>query len=99
MKEQLNYHKLVNLRKRFDKYNCEYSEEIVSLIDNLIIRAKEESEDKRRENITEYRKRNHEEYKKYQFVYQNEKVECPTCNKLLLRKSLYIHMKNQHSDK
>jgi len=82
--EQLNYHKLVNLRKRFDKYDCEHSQDIISVIDKCIAIEK---------------KKSLEQKKDYQMEYQNEKVECYICKKLLLRKSIYCHMKNKHSDK
>jgi hypothetical protein len=82
--EQFNYHKLVNLRKRFNKYDCEHSKEIISVIDKCIAVEKKKSLDQKKD---------------YQIEYQNEKVECSTCKKLLLRKSLYVHMKNQHTDK
>ena len=82
--EQFNYHKLVNLRKRFNKYDCEHSKEIIYVIDRCIAIEK---------------KKSLEQKKDYQLEYQNEKVECSICNKLLLRKSLYVHIKNQHTDK
>jgi len=36
--EQLNYRKLINLKKRFDKYDCDNSKEILAVIDRLIIK-------------------------------------------------------------
>jgi hypothetical protein len=45
------------------------------------------------------KKKSLEQKKDYQTEYQNEKVECYVCKKLLLRKSLYVHMKNQHTNK
>jgi septum formation topological specificity factor MinE len=40
--EQFNYHKLVNLRKRLNKYDCECSKEIISVIDKYITIEKKE---------------------------------------------------------
>jgi septum formation topological specificity factor MinE len=79
--EQFNYHKLVNLRKRFNKYDCECSKEIISVIDKYITIEKKKSLDQKKD---------------YQIEYQNEKVECYICKKLLLRKSLYTHMNRLH---
>ncbi len=41
MSEKLNYHKLVNLRKRFDKYgDCDISKEIVAVIEKHLVLEK-----------------------------------------------------------
>ena len=44
--EQFNYHKLINLKKRFDKYDCAISQDILAVIDKHIILEKEKSKEK-----------------------------------------------------
>jgi uncharacterized protein YajQ (UPF0234 family) len=80
--EKLNYHKLVNLKKRFDKYDCDISKDIVSTIDKWILIEKEKSKQKDIER---------------RFDYQNTYVECETCGLSLLRNNLYKHKKNIHN--
>ena len=41
--EQLNYHKLVNMKKRFEKYDCEIGKEFQALIEKHLILEKEKS--------------------------------------------------------
>jgi hypothetical protein len=79
--EQLNYHKLVNLRKRLEKYDCDYSDKILETIDECIATAKVESKQKDIERRSDY---------------QNTKVCCEICGKELLRANLYKHKKNTH---
>ena len=83
MSEKLNYHKLVNLRKRFDKYgDCDISKEIVAVIKKHLVLEKEKSKKK------DIERRLH---------YQYCSVECDICGKELLRSNLYKHKKNIHS--
>ena len=82
--EQLNLHKLVNLRKRFDKYDCEISKEIVSLIDKHLVLEREKSRLKDNERRGDY---------------QSKTLICEICGKTMMRKSIYKHMKTVHSDK
>ena len=44
---KLNYHKLINLKKRFEKYDCEISCEIKFLIEKHLVSEKEKSEKRR----------------------------------------------------
>tara|TARA_R110002126_G_scaffold74461_1_gene185710 strand:- start:206 stop:568 length:363 start_codon:yes stop_codon:yes gene_type:complete len=74
--EQFNYHKLVNLRKRFAKYDCPCSEELKAVIDKHMVLQKEASKVKTAKIKEEY---------------QNEKVECPFCDKEQYRHYLYKH--------
>jgi adenylate cyclase class IV len=78
--EELNYHKLLNLRKRFDKYiDCPAKQEIVDVICKFIEIEKKVSKEKDLERRAEY---------------QNEIIECPYgCGKEVYRKSLYKHKK------
>lgn len=77
--DKLNYHKLVNLRKRFDKFvDCEISYEIVSVIDKHIGIEKDKSKQKDVQRRIDY---------------QNESVVCDWCSTFLCRKSLYNHKK------
>lgn len=41
--EQLNYHKLVNLKKRFAKYDCEISKDILATIEKHLVIEREKS--------------------------------------------------------
>jgi hypothetical protein len=79
--EQFNYHKLVNLRKRFDKYDCDASQEIVAVIDKHIEIAKKKSD--------EYRS-------KYRVEYNNSICKCDACGKEMLRSSINLHKKRLH---
>ena len=74
--EQFNTHKLVNLRKRFDKYDCECAAELRAVIDKHMIIQKAVSEKKTQQKKDEY---------------QSEKVECPYCDKEQFRHYLYKH--------
>ena len=77
--DKLNYHKLINLRKRFDKYvDCDISDDIVSVIDKHIEIEKQKSRQRDLERRNEY---------------QYECVRCEWCHKSLYRKSLYNHKK------
>jgi hypothetical protein len=79
--EKLNYHKLVNLRKRFSCFDCEASKEILEVIDKHLIIQKNISAEKDKERRIEY---------------HNQSVECDICNKTMLRKSIYQHKKDLH---
>jgi hypothetical protein len=75
--EQLNYHKLLNLQKRFSKYESSESSIIIcnAIAQALEIeKAKSEKADKER-----------------RFAYQTSTVECPYCGNEFRRKSLYYH--------
>ena len=77
--DKLNLKKLVNLKKRFEKYvDCNISNDIVSIIDKHIEIEKEKSKQKDMERRIDY---------------QNESVICEWCSKFLCRKSLYNHKK------
>lgn len=45
--EQLNYHKLVNLKKRFAKYDCEISKDILATIEKHLVIEKQKSINKK----------------------------------------------------
>ena len=74
--EQFNYHKLVNLRKRFTDFNCEASKEILLVIDKHIDIQKLVSADMK---------------KKRQEHYMWEKIPCPVCEKEFQRSYMYKH--------
>ena len=52
--EQLNYHKLVNMKKRFEKYDCEIGKEFQALIEKHLILEKEKSRLKDLERRSDY---------------------------------------------
>ena len=54
MTEKFNYHKLVNLRKRFDKYDCDISKEIVDVIDKHLVIEKDKSNQAIQTDRTDY---------------------------------------------
>ena len=76
--EQLNYHKLLNMKKRFEKYDCEIGKEIQALIEKHLIVEKEKSRLKDLERRSDY---------------QSDKVNCEKCGKCFYRKSIYKHKK------
>ena len=53
--EQFNYHKLLNLKKRFDKFDCAISKDIVAVIDKHLLLEKQKSKDKNLQRRSEYR--------------------------------------------
>jgi hypothetical protein len=79
--EQLNYHKLVNLKKRFDNFDCESSKKILAVINECIEIEREKSKEKDQER---------------RLHYSHSKVKCEVCGKELLRNNIYKHMKNIH---
>jgi len=79
--EQLNYHKLINLKKRLVKYDCEYSKKIMTTIDECIIEAKAVS-----------KKQDEERRSEYQF----EDVTCEICGKDYQRGYIYKHKRDTH---
>jgi len=79
--EQLNYHKLINLKKRMAKYDCEYSKKIMAVVDECIVGAKEISS-----------KRDKERRDAYQF----EDITCEDCGKEYKRQFIYQHRKDKH---
>ena len=79
--EQLNYHKLVNLRKRFNKYDCDISKDIILVIEKHLKLEKEKSRLKDVDRRLDY---------------QYDIVSCEFCAKDLTRKTLYQHIKNIH---
>jgi len=76
--EQLNYHKLLNMKKRFEKYDCEIGKEFQALIEKHLILEKEKSRLKDLERRSEY---------------QSDKVICECCGKCFYRQSIYKHKK------
>ena len=76
--EQFNYHKLVNLKKRFDKYDCECADELKAVIDKHLAIQKAISDKKTQ---------------KKKDAYQSEAVECPYCDKEVMRYNFYKHKK------
>jgi hypothetical protein len=74
--EQFNTHKLVNLRKRFDKYDCDCAAELRAVIDKHMVIQKAISVKKTQQKKDEY---------------QSEKVDCPYCDKEQFRHYLYKH--------
>jgi len=79
--EQFNYHKLVNLKKRLLKYDCEYSKKIMEVIDGCITDAKAVSKKKDEERRLEYN-------------YEN--VDCEICGKEFTRGYIYKHKRDVH---
>lgn len=79
--EELNYHKLLNLKKRFLNYDCENSKKILSVIDECIVIEKAKSEEKDKERRIHYR---------------YEMITCDLCGKEMLRKHFYQHKKVIH---
>jgi len=80
---KLNYHKLINLRKRFEKYDCEISREFKSVIEKYLVLEKEKSKQKD---------------EKRRLIYQHSVVKCDYCEKQMKKASIYQHMKMNHSD-
>jgi hypothetical protein len=80
--EQFNYHKLINLKKRFDKYDCAISQDILAVIDKHIILEKEKSKEKAAER---------------HWNYLREKVKCEVCDVVLTRRSISSHKEKKHS--
>ena len=76
--EQLNYHKLLNMKKRFEKYDCEIGKEFQALIEKHLILEKEKSRLKDLERRSEY---------------HSIDVICEFCGKRLSRLSIYKHKK------
>lgn len=74
--EELTYHKLLNLRKRFDKYSGDTRDKIVLTIEACIVEEKAKSERKTTEKRTEYR---------------NRKMVCEICGKEMSRNNIYKH--------
>jgi len=79
--EQLNYHKLINLKKRLVKYDCEYSKKIMATIDECIVSAKAVSNKHDRERRDNY---------------QLEDVTCETCGNEYPRGYIYKHKRDKH---
>ena len=79
--EQLNYHKLINLRKRMIKYDCENSKKILDVINECIVIEKGISDKKDSERRSEY---------------QFQDVVCDVCSKSLKRANIYKHKKTFH---
>ena len=70
--------KLINLKKRLDKYDCKHSQEICDLLDKQIEEERLISKQKDDERRAEY---------------NWTMVWCDECNIELKRASLYIHRK------
>jgi hypothetical protein len=86
----LNYHKLVNLKKRLELFNCEISKEFIDLTDKHIASQLEISKQKDKERRIEYQKE-----------YNNKIVKCDVCEKEMKMKSFYKHKKscfNTHNE-
>jgi len=82
--EELTYHKLLNLRKRFDKYSGETRDKIVSTIEACIAEEKARSDQRKTEKRTEYR---------------NQKIVCEVCGKEMSRNNVYKHRRiHEHQD-
>lgn len=79
--EHLNYHKLVNLKKRMSKYDCGYSQKIMAVIEECITEAKAVSKKKDGERRSDY---------------QFEDVTCETCGKDYPRGYIYKHRRDVH---
>ena len=79
--EQLNYHKLINLKKRLVKYDCDYSKKIMTTIDECIIEAKAVS-----------KKQDEERRCAYQF----EDITCEICGNEYQRGYIYKHKRDKH---
>lgn len=75
---KLNYHKLVNLRKRFADFKCDATKEILAVIDKHIEIQKAVSADLK---------------KKRQEHYMWEKIICPVCKKEFKRSYYHKHKK------
>lgn len=67
--EQFNYHKLLNLKKRFDKFDCAISKDIVAVIDKHLLLEKQKSKDKNLQRRSEYRDENFKANYNYGKIY------------------------------
>ena len=81
MTEQLNYHKLVNLKKRMGKYDCEYSKKILATIEECIVDAKAVSKKREDDRRT---------------AYKGQEVLCDDCGVYYDRDAIYRHRKDKH---
>jgi hypothetical protein len=79
--EELNYHKLINLKKRLVKYNCDYSKKIMATIDECIVNAKAVSKKKDEDR---------------RLAYQFEDVTCEICGNVYPRGYFYKHRRDKH---
>ena len=79
--EQFNYHKLVNLRKRFAGYDCPASREMLLVIDKHIAIQKVISAELKQKRQDEY---------------MFEDLDCPICGKTYKRSYMYKH-KQSHA--
>jgi hypothetical protein len=77
--QKFNYHKLVNLRKRFNKFDDEVSNEIRAVIDKHLLIQREISrakDKKRRED------------------YHSKQISCKMCGNTMRRDSIYVHFRD-----
>lgn len=80
--EQLNKMKLVNLRKRMEKYDCEYSKRIIEVINECYEEECEKVDCNLRKKKAEY-----------QLEYQWQDVVCEDCGLATKRSYIYEHRK------
>jgi hypothetical protein len=81
-KNSLNYHQLVNLKKRLELFDCEISKEFIALTDKHIVNQLKISKQKDKERRA-----------KYQKEYMIQPIKCEVCNKEFTKKYFYKHTK------
>ena len=72
----LNYHKLVNLKKKLERFDCETSKELIQVINTQLVIQLENSKQKDKER---------------RINYKQEMVKCEICEKEMIRNSFYKH--------
>jgi len=81
MSKQLTLHNLVNLKKKMEGFDCEYSKKILAVVDECIPTAREISKKKDKERRD---------------AYQFEDITCEDCGKEYPRAYIYQHRKDKH---
>lgn len=93
--EQLNYHKLINLKKRINRdFNlnnpdCEYSKKIMAVINETLLPVVDECV-----VIAKAVSKKRDEERR--FEYQGEILTCETCGKDYPREYIYKHKRDKH---
>jgi 5-methylcytosine-specific restriction endonuclease McrA len=77
--EKFNYHKLVNLRKRFNRFDDEVSNEIRAVIDKHLLIQREISRAKDKTRREEY---------------HSKQISCKLCGNTMRRDSVYVHFRD-----
>jgi len=81
MTKQLTLHNLINLKKKMEGFDCEYSKKILAVVEECIPVARAISKKKDEERRS---------------AYQFEDVTCETCGKDYPRGYIYKHRQNKH---